>query len=104
MPVAEGRVGEIKIFVLRDTGCSGVVVRKCLIDTDQLTGVEQTCMLADGSKIKVPIAVASIDTRYFIGKTEAWCKENPIYDLNIGNINDAREPNSLDPEWSVNAV
>ena len=44
MPVAEGRLGEIQISVLRDTGCSGVVVRKCLIDADQLTGVEQTCM------------------------------------------------------------
>ena len=56
MPVTEGRLGEIKISVFRDTGCSGVVVKKCLIDADQLTGVQQTCMLADGSKIKVPIA------------------------------------------------
>ena len=104
MPVTKGRLGEIKISVLRDTGCSGVVVRKCLIDVDQLTGVEQTCMLADGSKIKVPIAEVSMDTPYFIGKIEAWCMENPIYDLIIGNIKGAREPNSPDPEWTVNAV
>ena len=104
MPVTEGRLGEVKISVLRDTGCSGVVVRKCLIDADQLTGVEQTCMLADGSKIKVPIAEVIIDTPYYIGKTEAWCMESPIYDLIIGNINGAREPNSPDPEWTVNAV
>ena len=104
MPVTEGRLGEIKISVLRDTGCSGAVVRKCLIDADQLTGVEQTCMLADGSKIKVPIAEVSIDTPYFIGKIEAWCMENPIYDLIIGNIKGAKEPNSPDPEWTVNAV
>ena len=30
--------------------------------------------------------------------------ENPIYDLIIGNIKGAREPNSPDPEWTVNAV
>ena len=104
MPVTEGRSGEIKISVLRDTGCSGVVVRKCLINADQLNGVEQACMLADGSKIKVPIAEVSIDIRYFIGKIEAWCMENPFYDLIIGNIKVAREPNSPDPEWTVNAV
>ena len=61
-------------------------------------------MLADGSKIKVPIAEVSIDTSYFIGKIEAWCMENPIYDLIIVNIKGSREPNSPDPEWTVNDV
>ena len=96
MPVTEGRLGEIKISVLRDTGCSGVVVGKCLIDTDQLTGVEQTCMLADGSKIKNPMTEVSIETH----KTEAWCMDNPIYDLIISNIKNQ----TGEPQWTVNAV
>ena len=100
MPVTEGRLGEIKISVLRDTGCSGVVVGKCLIDADQVIGVEQTCMLADGSKIKYPMAEVSIETPYFTPKTEAWCVENPIYDLIIGNIKNQ----TGEQEWTVNAV
>ena len=53
-------------------------------------------MLADWSKIKYPMTEVSIETR----KTEAWCMENPIYDLIIGNIKNQ----TGEPEWTVNAV
>ena len=35
--------------VLRDTGCSTVVVRRGLVDEEQLTGAEETCVLTDGT-------------------------------------------------------
>ena len=38
MPVVKGRVREKTVDVLRDTGCSGVVVKKDLVGEDQLTG------------------------------------------------------------------
>ena len=38
MPVVKGRVGEKTVDVLRDTGCSGVVVKKDLVGEDQFTG------------------------------------------------------------------
>ena len=31
MPVVKGRVGEKPVDVLRDTGCSGIVVKKDLV-------------------------------------------------------------------------
>ena len=31
MPVVKGRVGEKSVNVLRDTGCSGIVVKKDLV-------------------------------------------------------------------------
>ncbi|XP_068697176.1 uncharacterized protein [Montipora foliosa] len=37
MPVVKGRVGEKTVNVLRDTGCSGVVVKKDLVSEDQFT-------------------------------------------------------------------
>ena len=37
MPVVKGRVGENSV-VLRDTGCSGIVVKKDLVSEDQFTG------------------------------------------------------------------
>jgi hypothetical protein len=80
------------VTVLRDTGCSGVVVRRSCIQKNQITDRKQVCVLSDGTKIEVPIACIYIDTSYFSGEVEAWCMENPIYDLIIGNISSARNP------------
>ncbi|MCS5551092.1 MAG: hypothetical protein NZ811_06195 [Gammaproteobacteria bacterium] len=38
--------------VLRDTGCSGVVVRKSLVDSEHISDEYQDCVMADGSKSK----------------------------------------------------
>ena len=92
----EGKMGHIKVTVLRDTGCSGIVVRKSLLNNSQFTGEEQTCMLADGSKLRVPVTQVYIDTPYFVGKVGAWCMENSMYDLIIGNIDGARDQNNPD--------
>ncbi len=52
--------------------------------------------MADGSSIQAPIARVNVDTPYYKGEVQAWCIEHPLYDLIIGNIDGAREPN--DPE------
>ena len=41
MPVAEGAVKGEAVNVLRDTGCSTVVVRRSLVPDDKLTGREE---------------------------------------------------------------
>lgn len=61
-------------------------------------------MLADGSRIKVPQAKLYVDTPYFIDELEAGCMEHPMYDIIIGNIKGAREPNSPDSNWEISAV
>ena len=38
MPVVKGKVGNTSVNVLRDTGCSGIVVKKELVAEDQYTG------------------------------------------------------------------
>ena len=38
MPVVKGRVGEKSVDILRDTGCSGIVVKRDLASEDQFTG------------------------------------------------------------------
>ena len=45
MPVVKDRVGEKTVDVLRDTGCSGVVVKKDLVGEDQFTGDLTSCYL-----------------------------------------------------------
>ncbi|XP_033733848.1 uncharacterized protein LOC117322984 [Pecten maximus] len=99
MPIASGYVGDHFVTVLRDSGCSGVVVRKDLVDPSRISDRQQVCSLADGSRIQVPVAELEIDTPYFRGTTDAWVLETPLYDLIIGNVHGARPPNHPDNDW-----
>ena len=97
MPVVKGRVGEKTVDVLRDTGCSGVVVKKDLVDEDQFTEDFKVMLLIDNTARKVPIA--RIYDPYLKGHVEAQCLSDPIYDLIIGNVHDARDAQNADPCW-----
>ena len=61
MPVVKGRVGEKSVDVLRDTGCSGLVVKRDLVSEDQFTGDFNVMLLIDNSARKVPIAKNVVD-------------------------------------------
>lgn len=90
---------------MRDTGCSGEVVRKTKVsDQNLINGRQKLCVLADGSQITVPVAEVFIDTPYLSGRHEVWCMKNQVYDLIIGNVSDARLPDKLDNTWQFNAV
>ena len=88
MPESVGLLNDRRVKVLRDTGCSGIIVRRDLVDVDDLTGEYKYCVLVDGSVRRFPIAKVDIQTRYFTGITEAMCVENPVYPLIIGNVKD----------------
>lgn len=105
MPISAGYVNGSPVTVFRDTGCSGIVLRKTKVsDQNFIDGKQQVCVLADGSKITVPVAEVFIDTPYLSGRHEIWCMENPVYDLIIGNVSDARLLDKPDHNWQVNAV
>ena len=70
MPVAEGTVEGESVNVLRDTGCSTVVVRRSLVPDDKLTGREELCVLIDGTIRRTPVAEIYVDTPYYTGTTE----------------------------------
>ena len=99
MPVLKGRVGGKTVDVLRDTGCSGVVVKKELVSEDQYTGESSSMLLIDNTVRKVPIAKISVDTPYFSGQIEAQCLPDTLYDLIIGNVPGARPAEDPDPGW-----
>lgn len=101
MPLSAGYVEGKPVTVLRDTGCSGIVVRTSKVDKQNMIKNKfQTCILADGSSIRVPVASIFIDTPYITGTFEAWCMEKPVYDLIIGNVEKVRPPGNPDPQWS----
>lgn len=90
MPLSDGFIGDTKVSVLRDTGCSGVVVRRSLVPKSEFTGRIRTCILIDGTIRKVPEAIIYINTPYFVGKVTALCMEKPVYELILGNVKGVR--------------
>ncbi|XP_033730000.1 uncharacterized protein LOC117319277 [Pecten maximus] len=100
MPVVTGRIGVRLVKVLRDTGCSGVVVRRSLVEPLQITDRTKTCTLADGSKLNVPIAELEVDTPYLRGTIEAWVLDTPLYDLIVGNVVGAKPPDQPNKSWT----
>ena len=85
-PVSDGLLEKQPVKVLRDSGCSTVVVRQSLVPEDKLTGQEERCILIDGTMRRTPVAEIFIDTPYYIGMTTAVCMNNAVYDLIIGNV------------------
>lgn len=71
--------------VLRDTGCSDIVVQREMVNNESLADGKHVCILADGTIVEAPIAKIAIDTPYLQRKFEGWCMVNPVYDLIIGN-------------------
>ena len=100
MPVTMGLIRSKQISVLRDSGCSGAVVKEDLVQSNQLTGEHSTCVLIDGTMRTLPVAVLDVDTPFFTGKIHAICMKTPLYDLILGNIPGVRSPGNPDPEWT----
>ncbi|XP_042149478.1 uncharacterized protein LOC120845798 [Ixodes scapularis] len=99
MPVVEGTIGQKKITVLRDTGSNTVIVRRGLVDDGLLTGTKKPVYLVDGTVKMLPEAHIHVKTPYFNGGLKALCMDGPLYDLVLGNIPGAREPD--DPATDV---
>jgi transposase InsO family protein len=104
MPVTKGFVNGELVNVLRDSGCSSVVVRRSLVSPSEFTGELKTCVLIDGTVRRVPIAVINIDTPYFVGEVTALCMNNPVYDLIVGNIEEVRDPSNPNLNWNLNPI
>ncbi|KAJ8050336.1 hypothetical protein HOLleu_03495 [Holothuria leucospilota] len=99
LPTYDGKVGQKLVKVLRDTGCSGVVVKSSFVETNQVTGEYQACVMIDGTVKLFPKANISVDTPFFRGNVTAVCMKSPVCDLIIGNIPGARGAEDPDPRW-----
>lgn len=99
MSVVKGKIGDKTVNVLRDTGCSSVVVKKELVSEEQYTGDFNCMLLIDNTVRKVPIARITIDSPYLSGEVDAQCLPNAIYDLIIGNVAGAQPAEDPDPGW-----
>ena len=87
LPTFEGVVNDHKVEVLRDSGCSTVVVKTSLINPNEFTGKHRQLILIDNSILQVPTAMCNIQSPFFTGRVEVLCIDQPVCDLIIGNIN-----------------
>ena len=71
MPTTEGKIGQSRVSVLRDTGCSGVV------NASQYTGKEQTNILPFEPWHDCLLIY------YIIGEVDAWCMETSLIRNNM---------------------
>ncbi|KAL3881777.1 hypothetical protein ACJMK2_028171 [Sinanodonta woodiana] len=101
VPTGTGTANGQTVTVLRDTGCTGVVVKRSLVREDQMLGWESPCMLLNQTIDRVPVAKIEIETPFLTGTTEAMCMDNPIYDLTIGNVDGSRLPTLSDFRFPI---
>ncbi|HMK58804.1 MAG TPA: RNase H-like domain-containing protein [Nitrososphaeraceae archaeon] len=87
----EGILNGKAVTVIRDTGCTTVMVKSSLVNPDDLLGTHQFCMLADGSVIKCPEVMVNLKTPFYCGRTKALCLTNPMYDVLVGNIEGTKD-------------
>ena len=97
MSLATGKRGENVVEVRRDTGCNGVIVRRELVKENDFTGSMGYVMAIDRTLKEAPIAEIKVDTPYYKRVTQAICLRDPLFDLVIGNIPDARNPDNSVP-------
>lgn len=89
LKVVKGYIGHQEVDVIRDTGCTGVVVKREFIKPEELTGGIRKCVLVDKTVRICPVARLNINTPYFRGEVMATCLNDAVCDLIIGNITGA---------------
>lgn len=95
----EGFMEGQSIGVLRDTGCSTVVVKSELVPNEKFTGTSAPVFLLDITVRYLPEGIVFIKTPCFSGKVLAKCVSNRIYDPILGNIPLARGADDPDANW-----
>ena len=70
LPTALGTVNGKEVRVLRDTGCTGVIVKRNLVSVNQFIGKGCGVTLINDSKQKCPVARINIDCPFFRGTTD----------------------------------
>ena len=64
LPTAVGTVNGKEVRVLRDTGCTGVVVRRSLVSNDQMFNKQSGVTLINNYKQRCPVARITIDSPF----------------------------------------
>ncbi|XP_065928583.1 uncharacterized protein [Magallana gigas] len=84
--IETGTVNGKSASVLRDTGCTAILVSDRFVSDDDKTGVTSDVTLANGSSQRCPEIWIQVDTPYVKGKVVALVMNSPFADLIVGNF------------------
>ncbi|XP_071101021.1 uncharacterized protein [Haliotis cracherodii] len=104
MPIHKGKVNGKPVDVLRDSGCTGIIVRRSKVEDECLSSETQSCKLADSRVLILPVAWITVDTPFYTGKVRVVCMDTPLCDLILGNIPGVREPSDPDQTWDKDDI
>ena len=76
-----------------------VLIKDKLVEAKEYTEKKITCILADGTIRVCPVARINVITPFYVGQVEALIMDNPLYDLIIDNITDARSADNPNLDW-----
>ena len=80
-----GKLNGRPVKVLRDTGCTGVIVNRALIsDSMVIPGSLGSLQMVDNNMIDVPLANVYLDSPYYKGHCKVVCVSSPVYPVIIG--------------------
>ena len=99
MKTLQGILGQKIVNVLRDTGCTGVIVKQSLVPENSFTGNSHMCMMVDRSSLELSKVKVYLNTLYFEGVVIALCMENPLVKVILGSIPGARDTQNPDRKW-----
>ena len=78
LSTARGTLNGKEVIAMRDTGCTGCVIRSSLVSKDQLLGKASDVTLINETTQRYPLALIDIDCPFFSGQTEALCMDNTL--------------------------
>ena len=78
LPMFYGFVNETQVRVLRDTGCSAIIVKRSLVRPADMTGQLKLMVMIDRTMLRVPTAMCHIGSQMYTGNAEVLCLENPM--------------------------
>ncbi|XP_068207505.1 uncharacterized protein [Palaemon carinicauda] len=84
--VDKGTVEGVEVNVLRDPGCTTVLVKRTLVPKHKFTGKYLDLKMANNQVFRYPEAIVDVVLPYFTGESLAVCIPDPIYDVVIGAI------------------
>ena len=91
-PTAHGKVNGKPAVVLRDTGCTAVVVRESLVKPHQYVEDKARVTMIDESERHYKMANVEVESPFLSGTVMAIVMPAPMYDLVVGNVEGSRLP------------
>ena len=99
--IETGKLNGRPVKVLRDTGCTGMIVHRALIsDSMVIPDSSGSLQMVHHTLMDVPLANVYLDSPYYKGHCKVMCVSSSVYAVIIGNVRDAHQM-LPDPDWKA---